>query len=89
MQLGVVRALDALVERLAPTAGTLRVLRAYDPAAGAGLHGVGRAVLSRTRRPWTRHGSAPSRTRPASAGSGTPGRATSTRPSPAGTSSAS
>ncbi|MFF8605517.1 LamG-like jellyroll fold domain-containing protein [Streptomyces sp. NPDC015346] len=46
MQLGVVRALDALVERLTPTAGTLHVLKAYEPDAGAtGLHGVGRAVL--------------------------------------------
>ncbi|MFJ8596588.1 LamG-like jellyroll fold domain-containing protein [Streptomyces sp. NPDC093598] len=46
MQLGVVRALNALVERLAPTAPTLHVLKAYAPGAGAtGLHGVGRAVL--------------------------------------------
>ncbi|MFE9859068.1 LamG-like jellyroll fold domain-containing protein [Streptomyces sp. NPDC005780] len=48
MQLVVVRALDALVVRLAaqrpPPAGTLRVLKAYD-AAGTGLHTVGRAVL--------------------------------------------
>ncbi|NML51607.1 hypothetical protein HHL19_21790 [Streptomyces sp. R302] len=46
MQLTVVRALDALVERLAPNAGPLHVLKAYDPAPDAtGLHGVGRAVL--------------------------------------------
>ncbi|MEW2175294.1 LamG-like jellyroll fold domain-containing protein [Streptomyces sp. NPDC005406] len=48
MQLVVVRALDALVVRLAaqrpPPVGTLRVLKAYD-ATGAGLHTVGRAVL--------------------------------------------
>ncbi|MFD4370662.1 LamG-like jellyroll fold domain-containing protein [Streptomyces sp. NPDC058486] len=74
MQLGVVRALDALLDRLAAgpdpgpdrgpnrgpdrppgdapaqpagtaaAAGTLRVLKAYDPTA-TGLHGVGRAVL--------------------------------------------
>ncbi|MFF9147264.1 LamG-like jellyroll fold domain-containing protein [Streptomyces sp. NPDC014861] len=46
MQLTVVRALDALVARLGPNAGPLRVLKAYDPGPDAtGLHGVGRAVL--------------------------------------------
>ncbi|MEU5915456.1 LamG-like jellyroll fold domain-containing protein [Streptomyces sp. NPDC047141] len=48
MQLVVLRALDALVARLAaqprPPDGTLRVLTAYDPA-GPGLHAVGRALL--------------------------------------------
>ncbi|MFH9958471.1 LamG-like jellyroll fold domain-containing protein [Streptomyces roseolus] len=46
MQLTVVRALDALVARLGPDAGSLHVLKAYDPGPDAtGLHGVGRAVL--------------------------------------------
>ncbi|MFE5590978.1 LamG-like jellyroll fold domain-containing protein [Streptomyces sp. NPDC056549] len=48
MQLGVSRALDALLLRLAaldrPAGAALHVLKAYD-ATSTGLHGVGRAVL--------------------------------------------
>ncbi|MGW4895340.1 hypothetical protein ACWEQL_24175 [Kitasatospora sp. NPDC004240] len=46
MQLGVEDALDALLDRLAGLPGTLRVLRAHDPAA-TDLHRVGRALLLR------------------------------------------
>ncbi|WP_030760489.1 LamG-like jellyroll fold domain-containing protein [Streptomyces griseus] len=48
MQLGVDRALDALLRRLdtppRPAGAALHVLKAYDPAS-PGLHGVGRALL--------------------------------------------
>ena len=44
MQCSLRQALDALLERLGSVAGTLHVLRAYDPAAGD-LHSVGRALL--------------------------------------------
>jgi len=44
MQWSVRQALDALLDRLAAIAGTLHVVKAYDPAAGD-LHSAGRALL--------------------------------------------